>query len=319
MSVKELSGIPCSEREVPAEVAEPWFQVSPENKQLEGLCFDRAGDLHLVDVFEGNVYKLEMTGRKLTVLATLTGENPAALKIHRDGRLFVCCLANMRDNGSIVAMAPDGSELETIVGPELGYVPDDMVFDSDGGFYFSDFTGPVFDPTGGIYHVSGDALGAGPVDGSQITAVVPNLATPNGLALSPDEHRLWVTEMAANRLHFIQLGDDRVSIPPYGTSVPYTFSGLEGPDSCSIDADGNLYVAMYEQGRVLCFTPEGVLAKQILLPDREQGRNRRSTHPMIIPGTSTLLICTNDFGHDGGSWIFAAEALGKGYDSYQFS
>ncbi|AZZ40457.1 SMP-30/gluconolactonase/LRE family protein [Acidipropionibacterium jensenii] len=311
MSVKELSGIPQSEQGVPAEVAEPWFQVSPENKQLEGLCFDRAGDLHLVDVFEGNVYKLELPSQKLSVLRTLEGQNPAALKIHQDGRLFVCCLANMRDNGSIVAMDPDGGELETIIDGGLGFVPDDMVFDSDGGFYFSDFTGPVFNPTGGIYHV--------PADRSSVDCVVPNLATPNGLALSPDEHVLWVTEMAANRLHFIQLGDDRVSIPPYGTSVPYTFSGLEGPDSCSIDADGNLYVAMYEQGRVLCFTPEGVLAKQILLPDREQGRNRRSTHPMIIPGTSTLLICTNDFGHDGGSWIFAAEALGKGYDSYQFS
>lgn len=311
MSVKELSGIPQSEQGVPAEVAEPWFQVSPENKQLEGLCFDRAGDLHLVDVFEGNVYKLELTSQKLSVLRTLEGQNPAALKIHQDGRLFVCFLANMRDNGSIVAMDPDGGELETIIDGGLGFVPDDMVFDSDGGFYFSDFTGPVFNPTGGIYHV--------PADRSSVDCVVPNLATPNGLALSPDEHVLWVTEMAANRLHFIQLGDDRVSIPAYGTSVPYTFSGLEGPDSCSIDADGNLYVAMYEQGRVLCFTPEGVLAKQILLPDREQGRNRRSTHPMIIPGTSTLLICTNDFGHDGGSWIFAAEALGKGYDSYQFS
>ncbi len=319
MSVKELSGIPCSERKVPAEVAAPWFQISAENKQLEGLCFDRAGDLHLVDVFEGNVYKLEMASKRLTVLTTLTGENPAALKIHQDGRLFVCCLANMRDNGSIVAMAPDGSELETIIGPELGYVPDDMVFDSDGGFYFSDFTGPVFDPTGGIYHVSGDALGAGPVDGSQITAVVPNLATPNGLALSPDEHRLWVTEMAANRLHCIQLEGDRVSIPPYGTAVPYTFAGLEGPDSCSVDADGNLYVAMYEQGRVLCFDPEGVLVKQVLLPDRELGRHRRSTHPMIIPGTSTLLICTNDFGGDGGSWIFSADSLGRAHSSYQFS
>jgi lactonase len=311
MTVKELTGIPESEQTVPAEVAQPWFQVSEQNKQLEGLCFDRDGDLYLVDVFEGNIYRLELPAKELSIITTLTGQNPSALKIHRDGRLFACCLANMRDNGSIVAMDPDGSHQQTIIGPDRGFVPDDMVFDSDGGFYFSDFTGPVFNPTGGIYHV--------PADLSAITPVVPNLATPNGLALSPDEHGLWITEMAANRLHWIQLDDDRITIPPYGTSVPYTFSGLEGPDSCSVDADGNLYVAVYGQGRVLCFTPEGVLAKQILLPDREQGRHRRSTHPMIIPGTSTLLICTNDFGHDGGSWIFAAEALGQAHSFYQFS
>lgn len=311
MSVKELAGIPDHERTVPAEVAEPWFQVSEQPKQLEGLCFDRAGDLYFVDVFEGNVYKLALPSKDLSIVTTLTGQNPSALKIHKDGRLFLCCLANMRDNGSIIAMDPEGSHQETIVASDKGFVPDDMVFDSDGGFYFSDFTGPAFDPTGGIYHV--------PADLSEITPVVPHLATPNGLALSPDEHKLWVTEMAANRLHWIQLEDDRVSIPPYGASVPFTFSGLEGPDSCSVDADGNLYVAMYEQGRVLCFSAEGVLVKQILLPDRETGHNLRSTHPMLIPGTSTLLICTNDFDGDQGSWIFAAEGLGQAHNSFQFA
>lgn len=311
MAVAELAGIPQSEQGVEAVVAEPWFQVSKDNKQLEGLCFDRDGNLFLVDVFEGNVYRLELPGKRLSVVTTLTAQNPSALKIHRDGRLYLCCLANMRDNGSIIAMDPDGSHQETIIAPDKGFVPDDMVFDSDGGFYFSDFTGPVFNPTGGIYHV--------PADLSSITPVVPHLATPNGLALSPDEHRLWITEMAANRLHSVQLGPDRISIPPYGTSVPYTFSGLEGPDSCSVDADGNLYVAMYEQGRVLVFSDDGLLVRQVLLPGHQDGHNLRSTHPMIIPGTTTLLICTNDFGGDQGSWIFAAEALGRAHGSYQFS
>ena len=84
-----------------------------------------------------------------------------------------------------------------------------------------------------------------------MTPVLLNLAVANGIALSTDERTLWVTETNANRLHRVDLLEDGVTIAPFGASIPYYFTGHEGPDSCCIDADDNLYVAMYGQGRVL--------------------------------------------------------------------
>ena len=62
----------------------------------------------------------------------------------------------------------------------------------------------------------------------------------NGVALSTDERVLWVTETTTNRLHRIELEEDGVTIAPFGATIPYYFTGHEGPDSCCIDSDDNL-------------------------------------------------------------------------------
>ena len=113
-----------------------------------------------------------------------------------------------------------------------------MVFDSKGGFYFTDFRGYSTNPKGGVYYVSPDF--------KTVTPVIQNISVANGVALSTDEKILWVTETTTNRLHRIQLEDDGVTVP-FGATIPYYFTGHEGPDSVCIDSDDNLYVAMYGQ------------------------------------------------------------------------
>jgi lactonase len=97
------------------------------------------------------------------------------------------------------------------------------------------------------------------------------------------------------------------------------FSGHMGPDSAMIDADDNLYVAMYGQGKVFVFNKEGNMIGQILIPGREKGHMLRTTSMAIIPGTNELLISTNDIDNKGGSWIYSAKAFGKDWvGQYQF-
>lgn len=302
--------VPVSERGIPMQIAEPWFQVSPQHLQLEGLCFDRQGNLYFVEVFGGKIFRLELPEKRLVEICQLEGENPAALKIHKDGRLFIACLGDFDHTGSVIAMNPDGSNQEVIISKAQGYVVDDLVFDKSGGFYFTDFKGYSCDPAGGVYYVSPDG---------QITQVMGNLAVPNGVALNPAQDGLWVTEMSNNRLHYWSLEEDGVTIPAFGSSVPYHFSGLEGPDSCCIDNAGNLYVAMYMQGRVLVFNPHGYPIQQVMIPGRNEGRMLRSTHPMLVPGTEELIICANDGAGDGGSWLYKAKGMGEAYRGFQFS
>ena len=150
--------------------------------------------------------------------------------------------------------------------------------------------------------------------------MIQNISVANGVALSTDERVLWVTETTTNRLHRIELEEDGVTIAPFGATIPYYFTGHEGPDSCCIDSDDNLYVAMYGQGRVLVFNKKGYPIGQILMPGRDEGKMLRSTHPQFIPGTNQLLICTNDIENnsEGGSMIYTVNGFAKGHQSYQF-
>ena len=287
--------IPPAERGLQAVVADPWFKVSGEGLQLEGASFDREGNLLFVEVFGGRIFRL--TPR--CELSTVVGENAlgsAGLAIHRDGRIFVAGLGNRTNAGSIAVVNPDGSQLKMIVPPEAGYVPDDLVFDLHGGFYFTDIRGSSTELLGGVFYVS---------PGSHtVSPVLRNLAMPNGVALGPDGDTLWVTEFSRGCLHRIGLAD-ATTVPPFGSTVPYYFSG-PAPDSMRADSDGNLYVAMYGQGRVLVFNRNGIPIGQILIPGREEGRNLYSTSMALRPGTREVYIVSNDGNGGGGATIYRA-------------
>lgn len=293
--------VPPAEQALQTVTAEPWFKVSDKRLQLEGPAFDRQGNLWMVDVFNGRVLRLTPQHVLETVFEK-KGLNPAGLAIHKDGRIFIAGLGDFVDKGEIIAFRPDGSDVQTIIPTSRGMLPDDLEFDADGGFYFTDFRGTSTDPTGGVYYVAPDL--------KTVTAVLPHMAVANGITLSPDGKTLWATEFSLNRLHKVSLSAP-AKIAPFGTSVPYHFLGGT-PDSARTDADGNVYVALYTQGRILVFNHNGLPIGQILLPLRDAGHNLLSTSMVFRPGTNDLYIVANDGeGGSEGSQIFHAKGFAK--------
>lgn len=305
MSKSELiASVPYNERAIPIKEAKPWFKVSDSQMQLEGLCFDGQGHLFFVDVFGGGVYCLSLGEMELKQIASFPDENPATVKRRQDGRLFVCFLGDMKSTGSVISMNDDGSDVQVVVDSSLGYVVDDLTFDKNGGFYFTDFKGYSCEPTGGVYYVAPDY--------QTITKVMGNMAVPNGVALNLAGDGLWVTEMSQNRLHYLTMTDDPIVIANYGSSVPYNFTGLEGPDSICIDAQDHLYVAMYMQGRVMVFDRNGNPIEQVLIPERINQKMMRSTSVAIHPDKKKMILCSNDGEGDGGSWLYSCKSLSPG-------
>jgi lactonase len=292
--------IPPSDRDLQTVIAEQWFKVSDQPMVLEGPCFDRNGNLLFSDVYEGRVLRLT-PDKHLSVVFTKNKLGPGGLAIHKDGRIFIAGVGDLRGPGSIVAIDADGSNMQTIVPQEASYLPNDLVFDANGGFYFTDFRGTSIDPEGGVYYVSPDL--------KTITPVLPHLSEPNGIALSPDGQRLWVTEFGRNQLHRVDL-ESPTQIAVIGTAIPYHFTGA-APDSMRTDRDGNIYVAMYGQGRVLVFNRNGIPIGQVLLPGRDEGHNLESTSMVLKPGTNDLYIVTNDGNGGQGATIFHAKVFAK--------
>ena len=77
------------------------------------------------------------------------------LAVHKDGRIFVAAVGDMKA-GLIGYVVPGDRQLHVVVPRSAGYVPNDLVFDARGGFYFSDFRGSATEPDGGVYYVAPD-------------------------------------------------------------------------------------------------------------------------------------------------------------------
>ena len=304
-ALREPYPIPPNELGLQTVVAEPFLQVSTQGLGLEAASFDREGNLLFVDVISGTIFKMT-PDKKISTLFPRNSFGSAGIGVHRDGRIFVAGLGNFKDTGSVYWIHPDGTGYTTVIPPSAGYLPDDLVFDRHGGFYFTDFRGSTNDPKGGVYYVAPDLR--------TVTPILTNIAVANGVCLSPDGRVVWATELAAGRLHRVRMTGP-TTIAPWGTETPYTFTGF-GPDSMRSDSDGNVYVAMYSQGRILVFNPVGIPIGQILIPKRNTGHNLGTTSLGFFPGSDRLLIVASDGDGGEGAWIFAAHGFAPGLKLY---
>jgi gluconolactonase len=72
--------------------------------------------------------------------------------------------------------------------------PNDLIFDAQGGFYFTDHG------KRSATHLGLGSVFYGHADGRPLRCVVPGLVTPNGVGLSPDGQTLYVAETLTRRL-----------------------------------------------------------------------------------------------------------------------
>ncbi len=285
-------------------VPDAWVKVSDDPRVLlEGLAFDRKGNLFVCSVYTGEIFKIT-AGKKITsIFKDPRVKSCAAIDIHKDGRLFL----STYHGGKIVAINPDGTGYTEILTNVNGdkIVPDDMIFDSNGNFYFNNMKGSPLKPTGSVYRVSADL--------KKIDLIVDNLAFPNGICLAKgimgEETRLWIGECLKNAIVRVDMLKDGIhTIPGVGVGYVAFTSGL-GADSNAVDVDGNLYQCVYGSGKLTIISGKTACpVAQVLLPDREKGLHLGTTSVAFKPGTDTgyMTAC-----HVGGAWIYTFKALGK--------
>jgi lactonase len=292
--------LPPSEANLPVIKAEPWLQVEADpNVFLEGPSFDREGNLYVTSIFDSRVFKIT-PNKKVTTIFNKKGTLPDGTAIHKDGRLFLACLS-----GALIAMNTDGSNV-TYIEPRYQGKPkslNDLVFDSKGNLYVTDFTGNFADPTGGVYRFSSDF--------KTVTPVIERLASANGIAFAPEGNVLWVSETCRNALDRIELLEDGITINPIaGATVPYRFTGGPGGcDSMRVDSEGNVYQCMIFQGRALILNKRGVPIAHVLLPGRDEGKHLGTANLAFKPDTNEVFIMA--WGN-GGAWIYKFRGLAKG-------
>ncbi|MDN8618178.1 SMP-30/gluconolactonase/LRE family protein [Variovorax ginsengisoli] len=254
----------------------------------EGLQFPEGpvalvdGSVVLVEMRAGRIIRVTPEGRVEQVADCGGGPNGAA--IGPDGALYVC------DNGGS-AYAPGRF---TSIGPAPGYQggsirrfdlatgdgrvlythcdghrlssPNDLVFDAQGGFYFTDFgkKHARSRDNGGLYY----AL----PDGSRIVEVAYPLLAANGVGLSPDGATVYVAETETARLWAFDLVEAgcirKHPFPsPHGGRLVCGLPGFQRFDSLALDAGGQICVATLITGAISVIAPSGELRSQVAFPD----------------------------------------------------
>lgn len=209
---------------------------------LEGPSFDRDGNLYVVDIPNGRIFRISPSG-DFTVAAEYDGD-PNGLKIHKDGRIF---LADHR-NGLMLMDPASGSVTSYLEGPdtlERFKGLNDLVFASNGDLYFTDQgqTG-LHDPTGRVFRLSAEG---------KLQCLLDTIPSPNGLVLSRSERAVFVAVTRANAIWLVPMtahgGVNKVGL--------FVQLPCPGPDGMALDEDGNLAVAHPGLGVVWIFSNKG--------------------------------------------------------------
>jgi gluconolactonase len=195
---------------------------------LEGPSFDRAGNLYVVDIPFGRVFRITTRGEWELVIQYEGWPN--GLKFHKDGRIFI---ADYR-RGLMVLQAGSGT-IEPLL--ETAYTEgfkglNDLHFASNGDLYFTDQgqTG-IADPTGRVFRLR--ANGA-------LDRLASNVPSPNGITVNSKNNQVYVAVTRAQQIWRLPLmADDQ----PSKTGVAIQLSGGHaGPDGIEMDAEDGLVV-----------------------------------------------------------------------------
>ncbi|WP_243714139.1 SMP-30/gluconolactonase/LRE family protein [Nostoc sp. 106C] len=225
-------------------------------KFTEGPVWHPRGFLLFSDIPADTIYKLTTDG-KVSVFRRPAG-NPNGNTFDTQGRLITAehnrRLVRTEKNGQIKVLA------ERYQGKLLNS-PNDVVVKSDGSIYFTD-------PPYGISKEK-EELGFYGIyrwrPNGTLTLLNKQMLRPNGIAFSPDEKKLYVSDSAQGNIRIFDVKSD-------GTLTnSRVFAELKEPkdkgvpDGLKIDIKGNIYCSGPEG--IWIFSPTGQLLGKIIVPE----------------------------------------------------
>ena len=258
------------------------IEVASGLKFPEGPIAMADGSVILVEMFGPRITRVRPDGTKETIAEIVGGPNGAA--IGPDGALYLCnnggCFTEV-DFGGLSFPGPfdpsrySGGRIQR-VDLSTGKVqdlyttcdgrplraPNDLVFDNNGGFYFTDHgirdLGARTSDLTGIYYAK--------ADGSSIVEVDFPAESPNGIGLSPDGKKVYWAETHTGRVFqrdIVSPGVLSPTMPGDTSAVLCGLPGLQLLDSLAVDGAGNVCVATLVNGGITVIAPNGEILRHI--------------------------------------------------------
>ncbi|WP_175408863.1 SMP-30/gluconolactonase/LRE family protein [Streptomyces sp. TRM64462] len=240
----------------------------------EGPTWDTAADrLVWVDILGSRVHTYRPSDGRRTVL--LTPQHVGAAKPRAGGGLVV----NLRDG--IGLYDPDGTFRHLHHDPVPGRRGNDAAVAPDGALWAG--TMRYDESTGG-----GTLTRVAP-DGTA-TTVLPDVTVSNGTDWSPDGTRMYYVDSPTRRIDVFRTDGERLLDRREFAAVE---PGAGFPDGLTVDAEGCVWVALWDGAALRRYTPDGRLDRTVHLPVR-----RPTACAFGGPGLRDLYITTARTGLD---------------------
>ena len=210
---------------------------------LEGPAFDSAGNLYVVDIPFGRIFRID-TQREWHLVIEYDGW-PNGLKVEPDGRLLVA-----DHKRGLVRVDPGSGRHEIVfdsIGGETLLGLNDLTYGPDGALYVTDQgqTG-LHDPRGRVLRLA---------PGQPPEIVLDGIPSPNGLVFDRTKPWLYLAVTRGNAVWRVPLLEGK----PTKVGIAIQLSGGLGPDGLALDPAGCLLVAhpmlgVWHFDRVNCAT-----------------------------------------------------------------
>lgn len=250
-----------------------WELVGEGYGFTDAACGDAAGNFYFSDLPKGILYRVAATENR-PVPWLENGPKVSGLKFGPDGKLYAATQGEVRDR-RIIVIDPATKAIETVAG---GVNANDLVVSRDGWIYFTD-TGAgqvVAIPT------SARGLAGQPVAGG--------ITKPNGIALSPDQRQLAVSEYGGtNTWTFLIQADGTLRGGERNLELR-TPAGKpdSGGDGMTCDAQGRWWITSHLG--IQMFDPNGRMGGIVSRP-QEKGI---VSCAFAGPGRAWLYACSSD-------------------------
>ncbi|MGH1452666.1 MAG: SMP-30/gluconolactonase/LRE family protein [Paracoccaceae bacterium] len=247
----------------------------------EGPIAMADGSVILVEIQRQTLTRITPDGTRTTIAELPGGPNGAA--IGPDGAVYVCNNGGFEfhqkgginhpghkgahyTGGSIQRVDLSSGAVTTLYTECDGHPlrgPNDIVFDAQGGFYFTDLGKTTRD------HIEHGAFYYARPDGSHINRVFGPMLTPNGIGLSPGGDTVYVAETRTGRVWGHDIVEPGVVQRPTGLMpgrLLTTLPDYQLLDSLAMQADGRVCVATLIRGGI-SIVAEDHSVEYIQLPD----------------------------------------------------
>jgi sugar lactone lactonase YvrE len=242
----------------------------------EGARWDgRRAELLRVDILAGHVYRDRVAedGALVPVRTYRVPGTVGALAPIQDDEGWLLAAGR-----GFVHLSPDGTlrPLAAEVAP-AGTRMNDGACDPQGRFWAGTLAND--------HHAGGGALYRLDLDG-RIDLMLDGLTISNGLDWSPDGATMYLADSGQRLVHRFRFDADRGTLADSRVLIDVP-AEVGAPDGLTVDADGDLWVAIWGGGRVHRYSPDGVLRQALLVPAQQT-----TSCALAGPGLSRLYVTT---------------------------
>lgn len=231
--------------------------LKPHGDLLEAIIYDpRTQSIYYIDVRVGKLYTLPVNSSEIPKPAIID-ISIGVIGLTSDENKLVCGVSN---GIKLIDLKTD--EIKTLVNYPNNNIVNGLAYRSNDGSVSPN--GSFWVGTMGPGKVKPNLATMYEYNGKELTELWSPCCIPNGLSWDLNRRAMYWTESGDFKVY--KYDWDNATGAFTNKKDWYVHQGVGHPDGCCIDEDGNLYVCIWGQGKIVRVNPDGEIDMEFTFP-----------------------------------------------------